>query len=88
MPQTGSGDGNRTMLDEPAGPPAVSGATTSGGQQPQPGYGCSRYITMHAQRRYGRLHPEAPMYEYTGRPLACWTIAGGQAVNYAKLRQL
>ena len=35
--------------------------------------------------RCGRLHAEAPMYKYTGRQLACWTITGGRrAVNYAK----
>jgi hypothetical protein len=29
--------------------------------------------------------PEAPMYKYTGRPLACCAITGDdQAVNYAK----
>ena len=34
---------------------------------------------------YPALHPEAPMYRYTGRPLARWTVpAGGQAVNYVK----
>jgi hypothetical protein len=35
--------------------------------------------------RCGRLHPEAPMYKYTCRPLARWMITGGgQVVNYAK----
>src|ERR1035441_7529166 len=35
--------------------------------------------------RCGRLHPEAPMYKYTCRPLARWMITGGgQVVNYAQ----
>ena len=36
-------------------------------------------VSDHLHRgRCGRLHPEAPMYKYTGRRLARWTVTGGR----------